>query len=225
MANEFIEKERLKYKKIYSDMMFAYDDLIKMLDEDEIKKRTFISKIEVLKNYMNFLDNLESENKKGKGFLSRLINKEKYIDNKIHDYFNDEVKFNINKLEKCNSCKCKNCVSQCLMNGCLNCKEKEYIVECNKKDSLLTKSSDIVTLYDEDEAFIFNIAGYLIEKDNQNNFSRYVYLIDSKDYDNQHILRYSKFKGEESYDSVITDDKQDELVRINDKFIKLGLKV
>ena len=52
-------------------------------------------------------------------------------------------------------------------------------------------------------------------KDDNGNFSRYVYLIDSKDYDNQHILKYSKFKGEESYDSVITDGTQDELIRIN----------
>ncbi|MGL4913682.1 MAG: hypothetical protein ACRC3Y_14760 [Romboutsia sp.] len=225
MASEFIEKERTKYKKTYSDMMFAYDDLVQILDEKEINKRTFISKIEVLKDYIDFLDKLESESKKEKGFLSKLINKEKYIDNKIYDYLTDERKLNINKLEKCNSCKCKNCVSQCFMNGCLNCREKEYIFECNKEDSLLTKSSDTVTLYDGDEEFIFNIAGYLIEKDKDNNFFRYIYLIDSKDYDNQHILKYSKFKGEETYDSVITEDKQDELVRINDKFIELGLKV
>ena len=50
-------------------------------------------------------------------------------------------------------------------------------------------------------------------------------LVDSKDYDNQHILKYSKFKGEESYDSVITDGTQDELIRINDKFIEMGLRV
>ena len=111
------------------------------------------------------------------------------------------------------------------MNGCLNCREKEYIFECNKKDGLLTKSSDTVTLYNGDENYLFNVAGYLVEKNEDGNFSRYVYLIDSKDYDNQHILRYSKFKGEESYDSVISDDKQDELIRINDKFIELGLKV
>ena len=82
-----------------------------------------------------------------------------------------------------------------------------------------------VELYQGDEKFVFNVAGYLVEKDDNGNFSRYVYLIDSKDYDNQHILKYSKFKGEESYDSVITDGTQDELIRINDKFIEMGLRV
>ena len=83
----------------------------------------------------------------------------------------------------------------------------------------------LIQLYQGDEKFVFNVAGYLVEKDDNGNFSRYVYLIDSKDYDNQHILKYSKFKGEESYDSVITDGTQDELIRINDKFIEMGLRV
>ena len=225
MSNESIAKEREKYKKTYSDMIFAYDDLRQILDEKELNKRIFISKIETLKSYMDFLDKLEIESKHDKGFLSRLINKDKYIDNKIYDYLTNEKKINIEKLERCNQCKCKNCVSECFMSGCLNCREKEYIFECNKQDSFMTKSSDTLTLYDGEKEFIFSVAGYLVEKDNDNNFSRYIYLIDSKDYDNQHILKYSKFKGEESYNSVIVDNKQDELVRINNKFIELGLKV
>lgn len=225
MGNELIEQEKNKYKKIYSDMMFACDDLRQMIDEIEIKKRTFVSKVEELKDYMNFLDKLEIESKMDKNFLKKLINKEKNIDNKIYEYMTTDKKNNINKLEKCINCKCKNCVSECSMNGCLNCREKEYVYECNKLNGLFTKTSETVTLYNQDEEFIFNVAGYLVEKDEEGNFNRYVYLIDSKDYDNQHILKYSKFKGEEYYDSVINDDNQGELVRLNEKFIKLGLKV
>lgn len=225
MSNELIEQEKNKYKKTYSDMMFACDDLRQMLDESEIKKRTFVSKVEELKDYMNFLDKLEIESKMDKNFLKKLINKEKNIDNKIYEYMTTDKKNNINKLEKCINCKCKNCVSECSMNGCLNCREKEYVYECNKLNGLFTKTSETVTLYNQDEEFIFNVAGYLVEKDAEGNFNRYVYLIDSKDYDNQHILKYSKFKGEEYYDSVINDDNQGELVRLNEKFIKLGLKV
>jgi hypothetical protein len=225
MENEIIENEINKYKKTYTDMMFAYDDLRQILDEKEINKRTFTNKVETLKEYMVFLDDLESQSKKDKGFFNKLLKSEKSIDDKIYNYLNHEKRIDIEKLEKCSQCKCINCVKECSMNGCLNCREKEYIFECNKEDGLLTKSSDTVTLYNGDESYLFNVAGYLVEKDEDGNFSRYVYLIDSKDYDNQHILRYSKFKGEESYDSVIVDDKQDELIRINDKFIELGLKV
>ena len=66
---------------------------------------------------------------------------------------------------------------------------------------------------------------YFYEDIKTREVSRYVYLIDTKDYDNQHILKYSKFRGEEYYDSVITDDTQNELIRINDKFIEMGLRV
>ena len=73
MANEIIENERNKYRKIYSDMMFAYDDLRQILDEKEINKRTFVSKVDTLKEYMAFLDELERESKKDKGLFSKLI--------------------------------------------------------------------------------------------------------------------------------------------------------
>ena len=197
-----IVNEKNKYNKAYTELMFCVDDLRKMLDTEELEKRSFISKVDTLKDYIEFLDNLEKESKKDKGLFKKLF-----------------------KIDKCSKCACRNCVSICNMNHCFNCREKEYIVKCDKDTTLLTKTTDTVELYQGDEKFVFNVAGYLVEKDDNGNFSRYVYLIDSKDYDNQHILKYSKFKGEESYDSVITDGTQDELIRINDKFIEMGLRV
>jgi uncharacterized Fe-S radical SAM superfamily protein PflX len=108
---------------------------------------------------------------------------------------------------------------------CYNCREKESVKGCDKINTTFTTSNETVTLYNKNEPILFNVKGYLIEKDEMNSFKRYVYLIDDKNYDNQHLLRYSKFKGEESYNSVITDDSQDELIRLNDKFIEMGLRV
>ncbi len=223
--NETIEIEKNKYKTTYTDLMFAYDDLRQILDEKELNKRTFINKLNTLKDYMELLDKLEAESKKDKGFFNKILKTEKSIDDKIYNYLDHNKKTDIEKLQKCRECKCRNCTKECFMKGCLNCREQEYVFDCNKEDALLTKSTDQVTLYNDDKEYVFNVAGYLVEKDEEGNFYRYVYLIDKLDYDNQHILRYSKFKGNESYDSVIVDEKQDELVRINDKFIELGLKV
>lgn len=224
MANEIIQSEKDKYKKIYSDIMFSYDDLRQMLDENELNKRTFINKVETLKDYMDFLDRIESESKKDKGFFKKLFNKSEDVESKINNYLTIDKKRDIDKLQKCSKCKCINCVSNCMVNSCLNCREEEYVYGCDKKTDAFTKTKETVTLYDDNKEIIFNVAGYLIEKSDSNIF-RYVYLIDSKDYDNQHLLRYSKFKGEESYDSVIVDDSQDELIRLNNKFIELGLTV
>lgn len=224
MASEIIQSEKDKYKKIYSDIMFSYDDLRQMLDENELNKRTFINKVETLKDYMDFLDRLESKSKKDKGFFKKLFNKSEDVESKINNYLTIDKKRDIDKLQKCSKCKCINCVSNCMVNSCLNCREEEYVYGCDKKTDAFTKTKETVTLYDGNKEIIFNVAGYLIEK-SDNNIFRYVYLIDSKDYDNQHLLRYSKFKGEESYDSVIIDDSQDELIRLNNKFIELGLTV
>ena len=220
-----IEDEKNKYNKIYTDLVFACDDLKHILDTEELKKRTFLYKVESLKDYMNYLDKLERENKEKKSIFSKLFNKDYNIESKINNYLTVDKRKDIEKLNKCEKCKCKNCISKCTMTQCYNCREGESVVNCNKENLLLTNCDEKVTLYNGDKEIIFNVKGYLIEKDCNGNFIRYIYLIDSKDYDNQHILKYSKFKGEERYDSVITDNTQDELVRINNKFIEMGLRV
>lgn len=218
-------EEKNKYNKSYTELMFCVDDLRKMLNNEEINKRSFISKVDTLKDYIEFLDNLEKASKKNKGLFKKLFNVENDPSQKINKYLTVDKRRDLDKIDKCSKCACRNCVSVCNMNHCFNCREKEYVIKCDKDTSLLTNTTDTVELYQGDEKFVFNVVGYLVEKDNEGNFSRYVYLIDSKNYDNQHILKYSKFKGKEYYDSVITDDTQDELVRINDKFIEMGLRV
>lgn len=223
--DNIIEAEKDKYNKIYTDLIFACDDLNRMLDKGELNKRTFLHKLETLKEYMNYLDKIEVEDKKKKNIFSKLFNNDFNIESKINSYLTIDKRKDIEKLSKCSNCKCKNCISECQMVQCYNCRESEYVVNCNKQNSLLTNCDEKVTLYNGDKEIKFYVKGYLIEKDDSGNFTRYIYLIDSKDSNNQHILKYSKFKGEERYDSVITDNTQDELIRINDKFIEMGLRV
>ena len=59
MTNEKITIEKNKYSKIYTDLIFATDDLKQMLSDDELNKRSFIRKVDTLKDYMNFLEELE----------------------------------------------------------------------------------------------------------------------------------------------------------------------
>ena len=223
--DDIILNEKNKYNKPYTELMFCVDDLRKMLDDEELNKRTFINNVDTLKDYMEFLDNLEKKSKNDKNLFKKLFKIETSQSEKINNYLTLDKRRNLEKIDKCSKCECRNCVSKCSMTHCFNCREKEYVINCDKNTTLLTKSIDTVELYQGNEKFIFNVAGYLVEKDSNGNFTRYVYLIDTKDYDNQHILKYSKFKGEEYYDSVITDDTQDELIRINDKFIEMGLRV
>lgn len=225
MSNERLATEKNKYNKMYTDLVFACDDLKQMLSNNELNKRSFIRKVDTLKDYMQFLETLDKEENAKKGLFSKLLKKPEDTSFKINTYLTTQKRNDLEKLEKCLSCKCKNCVSECPMNHCYNCREKEYVQQCDKSNWLFTTSTDTVTLYQGDEPFIFNVAGYLVEKNSTGEFYRYVYLIDSKDYDNQHILKYYKFKGEEHFDSVIEDDTKDNLIRLENKFKEMGLSV
>jgi hypothetical protein len=217
-----IEEQKNKYNKIYTDLIFASDDLTKILDKEELSKRSFLVKLETLKEYINFLDSLEKN--KNKSFFKKIFINDN-IESKISKFLTKDKISDLEKLSRCSECMCINCVNKCPMNMCYNCREKESVKGCDKINTTFTTSNETVTLYNKNEPILFNVKGYLIEKDEMGNFKRYVYLIDDKNYDNQHLLRYSKFKGEESYNSVITDDSQDELIRLNDKFIEMGLRV
>lgn len=223
--SSIILDEKKKYEKIYTDLMFATNDLKQILDEEEIRKRVFIKKVDELSNYMAFLEDLEMKNKnEGKNIFLRIFKNQNQIDEKIKSYLTKDKKDSIKKLEKCKKCKCINCIEKCKFKRCVNCKELEYTYECDKEKFVFTKSSDIVTLYSRDEKFEFEVKGYLIEL-NDNLLRRYVYLVDIKNNDNQQLLEYLKFKGEENYESVIIGDNTENLDRLYDKFIEMGLNV
>ncbi|OSB12551.1 hypothetical protein [Paraclostridium bifermentans] len=223
--DERILNEKKKYDKMYTDLVFAANDLKQILISEELRKRVFIRKLDDLSGYIAFLNDLEKEEKnEDKNIFSKLFKKKNNIEDEIQSYLTRDKRESINKLDKCKMCKCINCVNECNFNRCINCRELEYTYDCDKEKFVFTKSTDIVTLYNGDEEFKFDVKGYLIEIQDEA-LSRYVYLVDSKDKDNQQLLEYFKFKGEESYDSVINGDDTSNLDRLYNKFIEMGLNV
>lgn len=227
MTNERIINEKRKYDKKYTDLVFSVNDLKQILDDKELNKRVFIRKVDDLSNYMNFLNLLEKEEalESKKGLFSKMFKKGKDIDKEINSYLDRDKRESIEKLSCCSNCKCINCVAKCPFDRCINCRESEYTYSCDKEKFVFTKSADKVTLYQDDEAFVFDVKGYLIEKHEDGTLSRYVYLVDTKDKDNQHLLEYTKFKGEENYSSVIEGDDASRLEELYEKFIEMGLNV
>ncbi|WP_250675901.1 hypothetical protein LZ906_010490 [Paraclostridium ghonii] len=223
---ERILSEKKKYDKMYTDLVFAVNDLKQILTNEELNKRVFIRKVDDLSDYIAFLNELEKQDNNGdKAIFAKIFKKKVDIETEIQSYLTRDKRQSINKLDRCKMCKCINCVSECPFNRCINCRELEYTYECDKEKFVFTKSTDIVTLYSGDEDFKFDVRGYLIEKQEDESLSRYVYLVDSKDKDNQQLLEYFKFKGEESYDSVINGDDTYNLDRLYNKFIEMGLNV
>ena len=98
---DIILNEKNKYNKIYTDLMFCVDDLRKMLDSEELNKRSFIKKVDILKDYMEFLDNIEKESKNNKGLFKKIFKIENDLTQKVNKYLTLDKRRDLEKLDKC----------------------------------------------------------------------------------------------------------------------------
>ncbi|AKA71153.1 hypothetical protein [Clostridium scatologenes] len=134
-AEEFLKIEKDKYSKIYVDITYAIDNISPFLDKSVLKNRKYVSKIHILKKYIEFIDAAMLETNKS-GFLGMFKN-DKSVD-LIKDY-RDENLDSLNQLEKCSKCQCLNCTANCEFDSCLGCKDNSKIVSCDHKKINVTK--------------------------------------------------------------------------------------
>ncbi|KRQ87195.1 hypothetical protein ABG79_00993 [Caloramator mitchellensis] len=126
-AQEFLDKEKEKYGKIYSDISFAIDNISPFLDTRELKTRKYSSFLPVLKKYIDKIEVAESNlNKSG---IFSIFSNGKIIDEL--EKFKFEYKEELRQLEKCVNCKCLNCSIGCKFDGCLGCREGSNVVSCD----------------------------------------------------------------------------------------------
>ncbi|MCX7903596.1 MAG: DUF1292 domain-containing protein [Caloramator sp.] len=126
-AKEFLDKEKSKYCKMYSDLSFAIDNVSHFLDIRELKTRSYYTKLPVLKRYLDKLE--EAEKRLNKAGIFSIFSNGTVIDEleKYKFEFNKEFK----QLQKCSSCKCLNCSIGCKFDGCLGCREGSNVVLCD----------------------------------------------------------------------------------------------
>ncbi|WP_061997180.1 hypothetical protein [Clostridium sp. ATCC 25772] len=100
--DERILNEKKKYDKMYTDLVFAANDLKQMLSDEELRKRIFIRKLDDLSGYIAFLNDLEKEEKnEDKNIFSKLFKKKNDIEDEIQSYLTRDKRESINKLDKC----------------------------------------------------------------------------------------------------------------------------
>ncbi|WPC41989.1 DUF1292 domain-containing protein [Clostridium sp. JS66] len=134
-AEEFLKIEKDKYSKIYVDITYAIDNISPFLDQSTLKGRKYVSKIHILKKYMELIDASMSEINKS-GFLG-IFKNDKSVD-LIKDY-RDENLDSLDQLEKCSKCQCLNCTANCKFDSCLGCKDNSKIISCDHKKINVTK--------------------------------------------------------------------------------------
>ena len=63
---DFINEEKATIGKVYTDITYAISEVSPFLDENILKKRKYYSKLPILKEYMDMLNDAEYSNKNKK---------------------------------------------------------------------------------------------------------------------------------------------------------------
>lgn len=134
-AKEFLENEKNIYGKTYIDISYAIDNVSPFLENNILKQRKYVSKLPILKKYINSIESAENQLKKG-GFFGML--KEDKIIDLIKD-FKEENSESLSQLKKCSECKCLNCTASCKFDSCLGCKDNSKIIQCDHNKINVTK--------------------------------------------------------------------------------------
>ncbi|AWI07558.1 hypothetical protein [Clostridium drakei] len=204
---EFLKVEKDKYSKIYVDITYAIDNISPFLDQSALKNRKYVSKIHVLKKYIEFIDAAMLETNKS-GFLGMFKN-DKSVD-LIKDYRDDNLD-SLNQLEKCSKCQCLNCTANCEFDSCLGCKDNSKIVSCDHKKINVTKHDNFTLNLNnnrtgDDDRYIVLSTLQNVEVDN-----KYI-IIQNVITKEKFILHYYPGISEDTYGEITDPEEFDFIV-------------
>lgn len=126
-VQEYLKSEKENYGSIYVDVSYAIDSITPFLDKKNLEDRKFVSRLPVLKRYMELIESAENEASKG-GFL-KLFGNDKYKD--LLERYKRDNKVELEQLERCRNCACLNCMAVCSFDGCLGCRKGAEVVKCD----------------------------------------------------------------------------------------------
>lgn len=138
-SNKYIETEAAEYGKLYADVIFALEEIEEFVPKEQLRARKFVEYLPVLKEYLELIKNTDRDNK-GKSMLGKLFNGGNDLD-KIKEYKEANLE-KLQQIKSCTSCKCLNCASECIMEGCNRCEKSGRVAKCDKKTSCVYTFSD-----------------------------------------------------------------------------------
>jgi hypothetical protein len=124
---DFINKEKDSIGKVYTDITYAISEVSPFLDESILRKRKYYSKLPILKEYMEMLNDGEysARNKKFSFFKKddTILTLTEYKQNNLEAF---------NQFNNCSKCSCLNCIKECKFKNCSGCRFNSYIKNCDK---------------------------------------------------------------------------------------------
>lgn len=126
-VQEYLKDQKERYGSIYVDINYAIDNITPFLDKKHLDDRKYLSRLPVLKRYMELIESAENDTSKA-GFL-KLFGNDKYMD--LLERYKRDNKIELEQLERCRGCACLNCTASCVFDGCLGCRKGAEVVKCD----------------------------------------------------------------------------------------------
>ncbi|MGG7176808.1 DUF1292 domain-containing protein [Clostridium paraputrificum] len=126
---DFINEERDYWGKIFTDITYAISEISPFLEESQLKQRRYYTKIRILNEYIDKLNDTELDSKK-KSIFNMLKSDDRIENLRAHKLKNTNT---FKQLENCSKCQCLSCAFECKFGGCTTCKENSIIKSCDKE--------------------------------------------------------------------------------------------
>jgi len=128
---KFIENEKADSGKLYSDVIFALEEIEAFVPRERLNQRKFVEYLPVLKTYSDMLKKAEVDNN-NKGTFRKLFHSHSSDESILEDFKNKNLD-KIDQIKCCVTCKCLTCPSECIMEGCNRCDKSGLVAKCDKK--------------------------------------------------------------------------------------------
>lgn len=211
---DFTDKERSEYKTLYSTVADAIYEQREILDEEEVNKRAYVSKIDAIKKYLDKIDEIDYKADK-KGFLD-IFRSDEYYKNQLLS-FKQGIKHEIRFIKKCVTCKCISCKRKCNFEACKNCNLSEIVKACDKSEKCIYHGLPKISLFHHEfnKDINFKILGRLVYKN-----SEYLLLRNVDNEEDLQLYRYVvESTGVKHYETLTSQ----EIDEIWDIFVDLGV--
>lgn len=206
-AEDFLKHEKERYGKVYVDLTYAVDNVSPFLESGELNKRKYVTKLPILKKYIDLIESAEREAHKKGGFLS-FFNDDKYID-LLNSYKRDNTEA-LNQLEHCSQCAFRNCTED-KFDGCLGCRENSRIVYCDHEKINVTFHDYWILALNNDRTGDVDRFNVLATMQDVVKNQKYI-IIRNLRTDEKFVLHYFPGISEDSYGEITDAEEFDYIV-------------
>lgn len=199
---EFLQKEKDHYGKIYVDLNYSIDNIKPFIEKQRFEDRKYIKRLSVLKKYIELIESAENEISDRSVFDWFNHNKEVEL---LEEYKKDNSD-DFEQLENCSRCECLNCSADCRFDLCLGCRKGSKVSKCDhQRINVMVHNNFILDLINEKTG---KREKYLVLATLQDVVKDKLYIvIEGINTDEKFILYYYPGISEDTY-GEITDEQE-----------------